>query len=90
MSRGPGRWQRAILDALAERDAVGITHPDMTHAEQNAVRRAARTLEAAGKLALTSQRVDGIARLVAYRPDADAPEHRTVTGLDGKTYRLPA
>ncbi|GGA59354.1 hypothetical protein GCM10011490_06690 [Pseudoclavibacter endophyticus] len=89
MSRGPGRWQRAILDTLAEHEAVAVTHPSHTHAEQNAIRRAAYKLEAAGKINLVAQRVDGRPRLVAYRPDSDVPDMREVTGLDGKTYRMP-
>lgn len=92
MSRGPGRWQRAILDAVEQAPAgsgVGITHPDDSEAVQSAVRRAARQLEAAGKIALTSERVSGRPRLVAYAPEAAVPPHRVVNGLDGKNYRLP-
>ena len=89
MSRGPGRWQRAILQILAAGSPVAITHADFTHAEQNALRRAANRLEAHGKLKLTSQSLDGHPRLVAYPLDADAPAVRVVMGLDGKSYRLP-
>ena len=51
MSRGPGRWQRALLDGLAGRDlgAVGtLAHNHLgrapTRAEMVAARRAARRL----------------------------------------------
>ncbi len=91
MSRGPGRWQRAILGTLDANanDAVAITHPDFTHAEQNALRRAAYKLEEAGKIKLVSEVVAGRPRLVAYGPDDIAPRTRIVTGLDGKSYRMP-
>lgn len=91
MSRGPGKWQRAILDALDNSDGgVVITRPDNTPAVKSAVRRAASKLEDAGKLVLVPVRFGTVNRLVAYKPD-DAPTitHRTVTGMDGKTYRVP-
>lgn len=89
MSRGPGRWQRAILDAV-ERGPVALTRPDLTPAEQSAIRRAANVLESAGRIKLTAERVaGGPARLVAYPPDADV-RVETVHGLDGKHYRRPA
>lgn len=89
MSRGPGRWQRAILDAV-ESGPVVLTHPDHTPAEQSAIRRAANILAAAGRIKLTAERVaGGASRLVAYPPDA-AVRVAVVTGLDGKGYRRPA
>lgn len=90
MSRGPGRWQRAILDALGEAEAVVVTNPDFTTAEQVAVRRAAHRLAADGRIVLTSQRVGVVPRLVAYRAGATVPPTRVVTGRDGKTYMMPA
>lgn len=91
MSRGPGRLQRAILDALAAGNPVGITYPDDTPAEKSAIRRAANVLESQGKILLRSQDVNGTARLVAYLPDDDrAPEEGCpVTGMDGHIYRRP-
>ncbi len=89
MSRGPGRWQRAILTAVAD-GPVALTHPDYTPAEQNAIRRAAYVLEKAGRIQLSSERVDGTApRLVARAAGSAAvPGHVTI-GLDGKKYRRP-
>lgn len=89
MSRGPGRMQRAILDELVEHEALVVTHPEQTTAEQVALRRAAYTLEKAGKVKLTSVRVAGRPRLVACRPDANFRPPLIVTGLDGKEYRQP-
>jgi len=88
MSRGPGRHQRALLDLLAHHDAVMVTNPDASKSEQVAQRRAAYTLERAGRLTLVSQRVGGHPRLVAYRPGTTAATRRVVGG-DGKTYRVP-
>ena len=89
MSRGPGRWQRAILDAVSEHGAAVLTREGSAPSDQNAVRRAAYALERAGRVQLTSERVRGRARLVAYPMDAAVPPPLIVTGLDGKTYRRP-
>jgi hypothetical protein len=89
MSRGPGIWQRALLERIAEGKAVIVTGSDQTHADQNAIRRAAHKLEDAGKLKLIAHKIDGINRLVAVPVDLRAPEPRRVTGLDGKTYLVP-
>lgn len=97
MSRGPGRWQRAILETLEAEGPFVLTHPDFTTAEASAIRRAATQLEKAGRIKLVSERVSGPAaqrggrgagRLVVHRADSPA-ESRVVTGLDGKTYRQP-
>jgi hypothetical protein len=55
MSRGPGRWQRVLLDALAEFDVLPVLTVayntlgrEPTRSELVAVRRAARTLAEAG------------------------------------------
>ena len=91
MSRGPGIWQRQILDLLNNgTDQVVLTSPDFSHSEQNAIRRAAYTLEARGQIKIISVRIDGVPRLVAMRPGAQTPESRPVKGLDGKIYRRPA
>lgn len=67
MSRGFGRWQRAILAQLAESSrCVILTHPDDSVARQVAVRRAARSLEAAGLVVLVRERAGRRKRLVAY------------------------
>lgn len=88
MSRGPGIWQRQILERVAEGQVVILTAPEHTHAEQNAIRRAARTLEAQGKLKVVSHRIDGVPRLAACPVDMPTPEQRHVTGLDGKRYQV--
>ncbi len=56
MSRGPGRWQRHLLDALEEYELVvvvnlvsQVTGGSATRAEHVAARRAARTLAEAGR-----------------------------------------
>lgn len=89
MSRGPGIWQRQILEPIEAGKVVILTSSDHTQAEQNAIRRAAYTLERAGRVQLISHRIDGRARLVACPLDMPVPEGRTVVGLDGKTYRQP-
>lgn len=69
MSRGPGRWQRVILDAVARHnDGVFLTAPTDTRAEAVAIRRAARTLAAADRVRVRLEPVEGARpRLVAYR-----------------------
>ena len=89
MSHGPGKWQRAILDALQQSDAVVITHPDFTPAEQVALRRAAHRLADDGRIVLTSERVGGQPRLVAYRAGLSIEPAHKIMGLDGKTYLQP-
>lgn len=89
MSRGPGIWQRQILDRIEEGKVVILTGPEHTHAEQNAIRRAAKTLEKAGRLQLFAHRIDGRPRLVAAPLDMKVPAGRKVTGLDGKIYLQP-
>lgn len=89
MSRGPGVWQRRILDLVADGGVVQLTHAGQSHAEQNAIRRAARTLEAAGKIRVTSLIIDRVPRLVAGSIDAELPAPFVVTGMDGKQYMMP-
>lgn len=71
MSRGYGKLQKAILDAIetSEGRPVVITNPGDTHAQQNSLRRAATSLEVAGKIVIRSARIDGQPRLVAFTPD---------------------
>lgn len=75
MSRGPGRWQRVILDAVARHsDGVFLTAPSDTRAEAVAIRRAARTLAAADRVRVRMEPVSGgRPRLVAYRFNPCAP-----------------
>lgn len=88
MSRGPGLWQRQILDRIEAGKVVILTGAEQTHAEQNAIRRAAKTLEARGALKIVASRIDGRSRLVACPVDMRTPVDRVVHGLDGKTYRV--
>lgn len=100
MSRGPGKWQRTILEAIeaAEGGPVVLTKPEDSHSTQNAIRRAATTLEAADKIAIRSLRIDDIPRLVVYDVDkapnvdglpSETTEAADIMGMDGKTYRRP-
>ena len=91
MSRGPGRWQRMILDAVEANPVGGVvlTRADDPHSVQNAVRRAANQLEKAGRITLTAVRIDGTNRLMAFPADVEPPPHQVVTGLDRKAYRRP-
>lgn len=89
MSRGPGIWQRKILAAIDRDGAVVLTTPGSSPAVQNAIRRAAYTLEAAGKIKLTAERFDGRHRIIACALDSEIPDPRIVTSLNGKQYRLP-
>jgi hypothetical protein len=55
MSRGPGKWERAILTELASRENFWLRTllpRDCTKAEYNALLRAALKLEAEGKIAV--------------------------------------
>ena len=97
MSRGPGRWQRAILELLEAEGPFVLTHPDHTTAEQSAIRRAAAQLEKSGRIKLVSEYVPGpgsrpggrgAGRLTVHPVDS-AAQSRVVDGLDGKTYRQP-
>lgn len=90
MSRGPGIWQRQLLDRMAEGATVILTRTDQSHAEKNAIRRAANTLEAQGKLKIIAYKIDGLNRLAACPVGTEAPNQRAVTGLDGKVYRYSA
>lgn len=89
MSRGPGIWQRQILERIEAGQVVILTAPEHTHAEQNAIRRAANTLARAGRVQVVSHVIEGRARLVVCPPDMPVPAQQLITGLDGKTYRRP-
>ena len=88
MSRGPGFWQRLILERIAEGKVVVLTSPEHTHAEQNAIRRAARTLERAGKVQVIPYRIDGRSRLIACPVEMQVPQGRRIVGIDGKVYAV--
>jgi hypothetical protein len=89
VSRGPGRWQRAILEALEADPSANIvlTRTDDPRAVQSAVRRAAAQLEAAGKIRVVVMQVEGYQRLVAVAAGSAAPPPFVVTGLDRKKYK---
>jgi len=53
MSKGPGKWQRAILEALETKDRVilrDLLPMDYTHADLSALYRAADSLRLAGRV----------------------------------------
>lgn len=89
MSRGPGRWQRAILNNLAGADSLVLVHRARSHSERVAILRAAHTLEQRGMIQLASEVVWGRPHLVAWAVGATPPASVTITGRDGKTYRRP-
>jgi hypothetical protein len=73
MSRGPGVWQRRILNALAEGKMVGLR--GATRSQTASILRAAKQLERAGKCVIVRLwDDDGPARRrvipSAFRPDA--------------------
>lgn len=56
MSRGPGKWQRMILEALEDRDFVivcDLLPKDAKRAEQSALNRATHKLADAGKVEIS-------------------------------------
>lgn len=99
MSRGPGRWQRVVLDAIKDTDyevfpilAIAYTHLGRaaTRSEAVAARRAVKTLALAGKV----RAIYSSSQLCVTRPDStiasrypriDAPGW--VVWVDGKTAR---
>lgn len=90
MSKGPGKWQRAILTAVEESGSKGVqlTHSGMSPSDSTAILRAARALEHSGKIHLARRRVEDISRMLAFPASCPQLDVRLVTGLDGKTYRL--
>lgn len=103
MSKGPGRWQRAILDAIqdAEYDlfpvqSIAYEHLDRepTRAELVACRRAVKTLAIAGKVRAVYERfTESACELCVTRPDAGIVSFGRrnapgwITWLDGNTSR---
>lgn len=90
MSRGPGRWQRAILDNLAASESLVLVHRGRTHSERVAILRAAHTLEERGMVQLASEVVWGRPHVVAWAVGTTPPESLLFVGRDGRTYRRPA
>ena len=74
MSRGPGKWQRAILAELASHETFwlrSLLGRSCTKAEYNALLRAALKLEEAGAIAIDRWQFganSGIGRLAVRRP----------------------
>jgi hypothetical protein len=69
MSKGPGKWQRAILAALVDREAIylmDLLPANKTAAQYNAIDRAAIRLWRAGLVELTVF-VAGNKRVVVHR-----------------------
>lgn len=71
MSRGPGRWQRAIVKELATRPAfylVDLLPTDYTRSEYAALWRAARSLEERREVVITRYRYGSRKVLVSLAP----------------------
>ena len=84
MSRGPGRWQRVLLAALNDSEAIHVVGVaclhlgrNATRAEEVSVRRAARVLAQSGRARAIYERLPTVDRshvthqLVLTRPDSD-------------------
>lgn len=90
MSRGPGRWQKLILDAITESDEwMILVAAGLSPSDASAIRRAGRILADKGLVRLGSSTVDGHARLMVRRPIEGDREPVLVTGMNGKMYRTP-
>ena len=90
MSRGPGKWQRRLLDAVEAAGDRGVlaVSIDGTASQKVAQRRAARELAKAGRIKLGAYSgIDGHHRMVAYPPDVEVCTVE-IMGVDGKTYRV--
>lgn len=79
MSRGPGRHQKDILDAVAEHpEGVFVTEPEMATSDKAARRRAAHQLATAGRIQLTAETIrnpDGrpVTHLIAWPLGVETP-----------------
>jgi hypothetical protein len=83
MSRGPGVWQREILNALETQECIvlrDICPPERTGYQLAAIRRAAKRLARAGKVrirglphypSLTNEGRIRLGRLLVCRPDRE-------------------
>ena len=70
MSKGPGKWQRVIINALETHQAVyvlSLLPEGYTKSDYSAILRAANSLEAAVKIE-TDRYQCGMPRFVAKRP----------------------
>lgn len=93
ISRGPGKIQREILEAVQVYGWSFVTSAGLTDAEKSARRRAARSLEKQGKVRLAMGWWSDPRRrqLIAYAPDdPKAPASAYVEGKDGKIYPVTA
>lgn len=78
MSRGPGKWQRLILDRVAAGEQfylVDLLPAGYTKAQYNALHRAAVTLYEAGQISWVSYTFGGKTELIGP-PGASAPAER--------------
>ena len=95
MSRGPGRQQRDILDAVAkDPGGVIVTHPSMTTSEKVSRRRAAHQLADAGRIQLTAERFRGldgrpVTQLIAWPLGVATPESHVQERGGGQHVILP-
>lgn len=67
VSRGPGRWQAAILHEVAKGRPVILTE-GFTHSEASAIRRAAHTLAKQGAIRVETTLVAPGERVLIARP----------------------
>ena len=88
MSRGPGKWERAILRALEHTAAFYLTDLLPTHhtrAQLVALNRAARNLADKGRIATCAWKcraATGLGFKTIYRPGYPQPERRHITRLN--------
>jgi len=85
MSKGPGKWQRAILAELASQETFwlrSLLSRSCTKAEYNAILRAAMGLEEAGLILLDRYRYganDGTGRTAVRRIGTIKPERDSIS-----------
>jgi hypothetical protein len=85
MSRGPGKWQRAILAGLASQETFwlrSLLGPSCTKAEYNALLRAAMKLEEAGLILMDRYEwgsETGVGKTAVRRIGTSRPERRSVS-----------
>lgn len=91
MSRGPGRVERAILEEIAATGEAWVTRHDTTPAEQESRRRAIRSLESKGLVAVRRVRVAAGSFLSATSPErARAEMEAELRGLEARAADLRA
>jgi hypothetical protein len=88
MSRGPGKWERAILQSLEHTAAFYLTDllpTDHSRAQLVALNRAARNLEDKGRIATCAwmcRAASGVGFKTIYRPGYPRPARDHITRLN--------